>query len=134
MVRESLSAFSFGAFSESFLSDPAFKTVVIVRGVDEDTLADSGVDFAPAAALEGAAETGAVEAAAAGVAGAAGVGPVVGVVAGSSSITANRAVETSLLRLASLLRGGILCQFVCVGEVCGLWVREVLYGGRVAVV
>lgn len=110
IVRASLSAFSLDAdFSCSFFSELAF----VVAGVEEAAAvadADLGVGCAAVAGAE--AEAAAAAAAAEGVAGVAaaavGAEAEAGVDAGSSSMTAKRAFETSLLRLASLLRGGIV--------------------------
>lgn len=108
-MRASLSTLSFDAFSCSFFSELAFRPDVVVAGVEEAP-ADADLGVGCVAAAEAEADAAAAAAALEGVAGVAAVAPGAGAGAdaGSSSITAKRALETSLLRLASLLRGGIV--------------------------
>ncbi|GJC87001.1 hypothetical protein ColLi_09839 [Colletotrichum liriopes] len=118
MVRASLSALAIlSCVWLSFFSEPACNTVVVVSGVDDVGLAaaaDSGVGAAAEGTLDGVAEADAFALAAADgvpattllLALAAGAGVAPG--AGSSSMMMKRALDTSLLRLASLLRGGMI--------------------------
>lgn len=108
MVRASLSALA-------ILSCVWLSFFSVVAGVDfAAAAAESGVG---AGTLDGVAEEGlaadaedGVPAARAAVAGAAAALAGVVEAEGSSSITMKRALDTSLLRLASLLRGGMICE------------------------
>lgn len=134
-MRASLSALAIlSCVWLSFFSEPACSTVVVVSGVDDVGLtpvAESGVDTAAAGGtLDGVAEAETeTEAFVLGAADGVPAAPlllvlaaVAGVAAGagSSSMTMKRALDTSLRRLASLLRGGIIVRRqVCVAKYYG---------------